>query len=89
MITKVAAQKYRTGSNRHTVGEKVLQRVAIYGGYPHWGCPFMVGLMDVLVELWVMKQPVKGGGERERERGTERGKIEKDIQNKNSLQKAK
>ena len=36
--------------------------MAVGSGYPHRGNPFMVGLVDMLVELGMMKQPVKKEG---------------------------
>ena len=41
------------------VGENMLNRVCIDGDYAGRGCPLMVDLVDVLVELGVMKEPAQ------------------------------
>lgn len=40
------------------VGENMLNRMGIDRDDASWSCPFVVDLVDVLVEPWVVKKPV-------------------------------
>ena len=47
-----------TCHGREEDGDNVLHWVDVQGGHSHRGCPLMVHLVDVLVEVRVMEEPI-------------------------------
>lgn len=54
---EVRARNQRPRCHRQQIDNVVLQRMTIDGGHTHRGRPFMMGLVDCLVERRVMEQP--------------------------------
>ena len=53
---KVRPGHYWTSYHRTKVDDKVLKGVAVDGSHTHRSCPLVMCLMNVLVELWMMKE---------------------------------
>ena len=47
----------RSGCNGCKVHNIVFQRMAVDGCHAHWCSPFVVCLVHIFVELWMMKEP--------------------------------
>ena len=45
--------------NGSEVGHSMLKGVCVNCNYTNWGCPLMVFLVDIFVELWMVEQPVR------------------------------
>lgn len=43
----------------------MLQWVAVNGSDAHWSCPLVMSLVNVSVELWMVKQPECADGHKE------------------------
>jgi len=54
----VGAHYYRSEANGSKVRNEMLHRMIVDRGYTCRSSPLMVDLVDVLVEFWMMKQPV-------------------------------
>ena len=51
---------YNWTSNHGTqVDDKLLKGVAVDGSHTHWSRPLVVCLVNILVELWMVKEPVE------------------------------
>lgn len=48
----------RTADHGTKIDNKLLKRVAVDGSHTHRSCPLVVCLVNVLVELWMVKEPV-------------------------------
>ena len=55
---EVGAHDEGTKPDRQQIGENMLNRVGIDWDDASWSCPLVVDLMDVLIELGVMKEPM-------------------------------
>ena len=55
---EVRAHEERTKPHRPNIRQDVLNRVGVDWDYPSRGGPLVVDLVDVLVELWMVKEPV-------------------------------
>ena len=56
--SNVAASDQRSKSDRKKVGEDMLHRMGVQGSQADGGGPFMMLLVDVLVNLFVVEQPM-------------------------------
>ena len=57
---KVRSGHYRTSNHGTKVDNKLLEGVAVDGSHTHWGRPLVMCLVNILVELWMMKEPAYG-----------------------------
>ena len=55
---EVGAHDEGTKPDRQQIGENMLNRVGIDWDDASWSCPLVVDLMDVLIELGMMKEPM-------------------------------
>lgn len=55
---QVGTHHYWTHHRRQHVGDHMLDRVSIERGDANGSCPLVMFLVDILVECWVVKEPV-------------------------------